>query len=131
MENLKKFLSMRWMLMFVTAMVLSVSLTACGDDDDDDDDLTGGIRPLTGSWIGTDRYGESIYVFDEDGSGYYQELPNGRVDRFTDYMVKDHELLIRWVGDDDYDDEGEIRLGADKFDLRWDDDEPWITFVKH
>ncbi len=130
MEIFKTKNLLRWLMMCVTAVALSVSLAACGDDDDDDDETGGGLRPLTGTWICDNMFGSGFkYVYNSDGTGTAGYTKSGaRLDKFTDYMVKDGHLWIKWVGDDDFDDKGLIKVSGSSFRLSFDDGDEWFTF---
>lgn len=134
MEIFKTKNLLRWLMMCVTAVALSVSLAACGDDDDDDDEAGGGLRPLTGTWV-SGSVNESFegyqYVFNADGSGTAQYTTEGaRVDKFSDYMVKDGHLWIKWVGDKDFDDKGLIKIIHQQFQISFDNGKHWYTFTR-
>lgn len=70
-------------------------------------------------------------MFNQDGSGTAcYTRPGARVDAFTDYMIKDGKLYIKWNGDDDFDEKGEIVLiDAVTFRISFDGDE-WNIFRK-
>lgn len=126
---------------------LSFAFTSCGDDDDDDKYVAyvpTGTRPLTGTWESTATYGfgsavvtETLtYVFNADGTGMFTEVETSaagtetEIDYFTDYIVSsDGHLLVRWIEDTDYDDEGAITITPTQFTLT-DDDGDVETYIK-
>lgn len=110
------------MLTFIATCGLCLS--ACSDKDDDEDD------DLVGYWIeSTDDSVKLAYQFNKDGSGTAQYTPNGRIDTFTKYQVKNSHLLLKWEGDDDYDDKGTIKINGDSFELELYNEE-WTTFIR-
>lgn len=104
----------------IMMLVMGMSFTSCEDDE----------RPLTGTWMATYENGDVLVIHcNSDGSGYVGDGKYG--DQFSDYMVVDGTLQIRWEGDDDYDFEGYIRNITKKtIEYRYDDDEEWVTFYK-
>lgn len=108
----------------IMMLVMGLSFTSCEDDE----------RPLTGTWKGyfeEDGYEDVLVLhFNSDGSGYAGE-ESDESDHFTDYMVIDGTIMIKWQGDDDYDFEGYIKdITKKTFKYRYDEDEEWITFKK-
>lgn len=109
-------------------------LTACDSDDNDDEPSSGVSRPLTGTWVCDYSSTETdIYAFNADGSGSFSTVFAAEVytDNFIDYKVENGLLWIMWEGDNEFDDEADIRNITDNsFQLRWDNNDPWLTFTK-
>ncbi len=102
----------------IMMLVVGLSFTSCEDDE----------RPLTGEWVG--YVGDEVIhmCFYSNGSGYCYENDHDP-DYFTDYMVSEGTLLIRWEGDEDYDFEGYIEdITSKSFKVQYDDE--WITLYK-
>lgn len=119
---MKKFYSK---LLLFSIATFSLCLSSCSDKDKETDEDN-----LVGYWIeSTDDSTKLAYQFNKDGSGTAQYTPNGRLDKFTKYQVKNSHLLLKWEGDDEYDDKGTIKINGDAFDLNLYDDE-WMTFTR-
>jgi len=114
-------------LMLVLIATFSVCLASCGDDDNDGPN---NAHPLTGYWIGNLNGEQFAYRFNADGTGTSQALPDGRLDKFTDYKVEGGHLYLLWEDDDEYDDKGSIRVKTGTFELNLYDDGEWTTFTR-
>lgn len=106
----------------IMMLVMGMSFASC---EDEPENIT-----LTGTWIGYDGDERLKIYCDSDGSGYMQEKDN-RKEYFTNYMISDGSLYIKWEGDEDYDFEGYIEdITSKSFKYRYDIDDEWVTFYK-
>lgn len=96
----------RWLLIFVTAVAISTTFTACGDDDDDKapkeeqtetgDDVNTSKSELVGKWESEEGAYSYGYKLDSNGKGYsFEASPNGEVDRWSiKWTYKNKRLVI-------------------------------------
>ena len=124
--NLKRSRLLSLLLAVVLMAGFSTLLTSCGDDDDKAEDK------LTGTWVcNDDDYDTHYYVFNKDKSGMYFGLSwADDPDTFTDHKVVNGHLMIKWTGDNDYDDEGAIAVTKDQFTIDYGGDVHVYTKVK-
>lgn len=106
----------------IMMLVMGMSFASCEDEPDK--------QSLTGTWIGYDGDERLKIYCDSDGSGYMQEKDN-RKEYFTNYMISDGSLYIKWEGDEGYDFEGYIKdITSETLKYRYDIDDEWVTFYK-
>lgn len=107
-------------MMLAAVLTLGVAATSCGDDDDED--IIHGLYIGEGTatfWddgeLITEQATEQAQ-FNSDGTGFIMDN-EGEIDLFNDFKVANGHLMIRWTGDNEYEDAGAIAIQGHNFTL--------------
>lgn len=94
--------TLKYFSMMLVMLVCSIGFVSCSDDDDDGN---GNVETLVGTWRhNMSGGGYYVYVFNADGSGYYQEYDEGRLhtpDMYSWTYNPNTKVVMMVFGDED------------------------------
>lgn len=95
--------SSKYYLMMLTMIACIMGFVSCGSDDDDESESEN-VESIVGTWRhNMSDGGYYVYVFNADGSGYYQEYDEGRLhtpDMFS-WMYNQNTKVVKMVFEDE------------------------------